>query len=123
MSNAREIVTLRNLLQQWLQPQELRVVAWPAIANASAPALDRGWTADELARWCIADLAGNPPDNVGAVLVTTLRTLATIDPPREHTPTPDPFDLDDLAKRRAQRAADPSGWAARIRRPDGTATP
>ena len=99
VSDARETVAFRNRLQQWLDPGELRQVAWPVLTRAAADALARGWTGDELARWCIADLAGNPPENPGAVMLTTIRALAQTDPPRDTTPIPD-----DIAGYRAERA-------------------
>ena len=88
MSDAREVLTLRNLLQQWLAPDEIRAVAWHVVTHAAADAVARGWTGDELARWCIADLGGIRPDSPGAVILTTLRRLAQTDPPRDTTPAP-----------------------------------
>lgn len=99
MSNAREQIALRNTLGSHLPYHELRDIHWPTVLTAATPAIERGWTGDELARWCIGDLSENV-DNVGALIVATLRQLGQQDPPRDTTPTPV-----NVSEIRAQRAA------------------
>lgn len=98
-STAREQLALRNRLNLWLEPHELRGIAWTPLLNASADAIARGWTGDELARMVLGDIGGKRPDSVGAVAMTTIRTLAQVDPPREATPQPQP--ISELQQERA----------------------
>ena len=116
MSNAREQLTLRNRLQTWLEPHEVRQLQWQPLMNAAADALTRGWTGDELARWCIADIGPNT-DNIGGTITTTLRQLGTVDPPRDTTPTPEPCDGTERAQRIANAATPEqrTHWANHIR--------
>ena len=88
-SDARDLLAMRNSIQAALSLDELRDVNWRALANAAAPAIARGWTGDELARWAIAEL-GRGAENPGAVMLTAIRERAAQDPPRESTPTPPP---------------------------------
>lgn len=118
MSNASEQIDLRNKLQTWLTPHEIRGIGWTALLNASAHAIARGWTGDEIARWILGDLQGNPPDSIGAVAMSRIRNLADTDPPRDATPSPP-----DIAALRAERAqavanaehVDHAAWIARIK--------
>ncbi len=115
MTIAREQLAMRNRLQQWLQPEEVRQIHWPTLLNASTAALTRGWTCDELARWILGDLTD--PDNVGAVATATIRSLAEQDPPRDVTPSPEPYD-DTERHQRIANAATPeqaAHWAEHIR--------
>jgi hypothetical protein len=115
-TTTRETVALRNELQTTLPASVVAAVNWRAVQDAAAPALARGWTGLELARWALADLAGTPAENPGAVVVTTLRALAQVDPPREVTPAPPPItDVLAAAHARNQPTRDPAAWAARIR--------
>lgn len=90
-SNARELVAMRNRLQQALSPDEIRTVNWQALANVAVDAVDRGWGGDEIAHWALGDI-GSTTENVGATLLTAIRGLGTMDPPRITTPTPPPID-------------------------------
>jgi hypothetical protein len=117
LTNAREQLAMRNRLQNWLKPEEIRDIHWPPLLNASADAIARGWTGDELARWIIGDLAGNPPENIGAVAMATIRQLASQDPDRDTTPTPERYD-DTERRARIANAATPeqaTHWANHIR--------
>lgn len=117
MTNAREMLRFRNELHTRLSHDELRDIGWPKLLDATANAVARGWTGQELAAWCDAALAGNPPHSVGAVLVTTVRELAAQDPPRDATPTPPPIDHQALRQAHAAAAGvDHGAWAARIRK-------
>lgn len=117
MTIAREQLAMRNRLQLWLEPDEIRAIQWTPLLNASADALARGWTGDELARWIHGDLAGNPPDSVGAVAMATIRTLAGQDPDRDATPSPEPYDPSERAQRIANAATPEQRqhWADHIR--------
>lgn len=109
-SNARELVALRNELQTSLPADLVLAINWRAVVDAAAAALARGWTGHELARWAIADLSGDPADNPGAVIVTTLRDLGRVDPPRESTPQPPTY-----VRPPAPRPADHAAGAAAVR--------
>ena len=118
MSNAREQLALRNTLHAALTYTEIRDIRWHTLITEARPAIERGWTGDEIARWCIADIGGNPPDNVGAVMLTTIRRLANTDPPRDTTPSPTP--CTSIQAQRAEAIAasanvDHAAWAARIK--------
>lgn len=116
VNNAREHVAFRNALQTMLTIDELRAINWRAVMNESDNAIDRGWTGEELARWCATDLSG-APDSPGAVIVTRLRNLGETNPPREHTPQPIPMSAihADRAHAIAARSSTQSEWAARVR--------
>lgn len=113
---AHELVAMRNRIQNLLNPNELRAIHWGTLTTAAEPALKRGWTGDELARWAIAEL-GEQTTNPGASIVATLRHLADTNPPRDTTPTP-PAASHVLAEIHAhhQPANDPHTCAQRIRR-------
>lgn len=114
-SNARELVALRSTLNDSLTLPEIRSINWATVAKAAAPAIARGWTGDELARWALGDL-GERTDSVGAVIVSVLRDLATVAPHREATPEPPPAgEVLAAMHARHQPAADPGQWAERIR--------
>jgi hypothetical protein len=117
LSNAREQLALRNVLHQALTYDELRTIHWPTVINASRPATERGWTGQELARWCIADL-GDDVDNPGALIVSTIRALAKTDPPRDLTPQPTHITAIHEANAAAAKASahvDHAGWVAKIK--------
>ena len=114
--NARELVALRNELQTTLPAATVTTVNWRAVTDAAAAALARGWTGFELARYALANLAGTPADNPGAVIVTTLRDLGQIDPPRpETTSQPDPIDRAAIGRALAHASTSAADWADRIR--------
>lgn len=112
--NARELLTLRATLNDALTLTEIRTINWAVVTKAATPAIALGWTGDELARMVIGDL-GPTTDNTGAVAVTVLRDLSTVDPPREVTPAPPPI-ADVLAQMHShnQPAADPGAWVRRM---------
>jgi hypothetical protein len=117
VSNAREQLALRNTLHQALGYTDLRDIYWPAVLTAATPAIERGWTGDELARWCIADL-GDDVDNPGALIVSTIRDLAKTDPPRDITPQPTHITAIHEANAAAIKASahvDHAAWVAKIK--------
>lgn len=113
---ARELLAMRNELHTGLPIDVITATNWRTVTDAAAPAIARGWTGHELARWVIADQAGTPADNPGALIVTTLRDLATVTPPRDTTSAPPPVAqvLAELHQRH-QPATNPTHWAQRIR--------
>lgn len=117
MSDAREILAMRNTLQLALHPAELRDIHWPSIAAAAGEAVARGWTGDEIARWAIGDM-GRDVERPGAVILTTVRSLAAADPPRQTTPTPTSMAEHHRAIEAAKRDSedvDHATWVKRIR--------
>lgn len=116
-SNARnrELVALRVNLNEALTTGEIRSVNWATVAKAAGPALARGWTGVELARWAIGEI-GDRTESVGAVIVSAVRDMGAVDPPREATPAPPPV-RDVLADMygRNTAAASAQQWAERIR--------
>lgn len=117
MSNAREILAFRNQLQLWLTAEQILTVAWGALSVAAGEAIDKGWTGDELARWAYSSLAGDPPESAGAVVLTTVRQMATEEPPRDLTPQPRHMGAirQEQAIARASASANPSHWAGMIK--------
>jgi hypothetical protein len=117
VSNAREQIALRNALHEALTYAEIREVRWHTVIATAIPAIERGWTGNELARWALGDI-GPDTDNVGASIVTTLKQLGEHEPPRDITPTPQP--MSHIQQTRAQAIAassnvDHTAWANRIR--------
>ena len=117
MSNARETIALRAHLLTYLRHDEIRDINWHTVTTTADPAITRGWTGRELADWCASEL-GPGADNPGALIVTTLRALADIDPPRDTTPQP--THINDIraaqaAAIQAARNVDHKAWAQRIR--------
>ena len=107
VSNAREIVAMRNHLHSGLTPAELRAVNWQAIVNVAVHAINRGWTGHELADWALASLSDETL-NVGGAMHKTLSDLAESDPPRPK-PTPQPPPVAEVL--RLMRAdPDEPGW-------------
>lgn len=96
-----------------LTPAEIRKVNWAAIANAAADALGRGWTGLEVGSAAIENLG--PAVNIGALMVTNIRELALVDPPREVTPIPPAIDRARQAKMLNAASRKASDWASRIR--------
>lgn len=86
MTNARELIAMRARIWPALTPAEIRTVNFAALANAAADALARGWTGEEVGSAALENL-GNA-ENLGAVMLTNIRELGRIDPPR--TPVPPP---------------------------------
>ena len=117
VGNAREVIALRAALNDALTYDEVRAVNWAVVTKEAGPAIARGWTGVELAKWAVGDLS-DTTENPAGVIVTALRDLGLIDPPRPPaTPTPPPIDqvLADIHGRH-QPAANPSEWVAKLRR-------
>ena len=112
MSYAREIVAMRTLILAGLTPAEIRAVNMQAVADAAAPAIERGWSGDEDARVALDGL--DRAQSIGAVMVTNVRRLANKDPPR--TPQPPPV-AQVLAEQHTRHtpATNPGQWLKRIR--------
>lgn len=116
-SNARELLAMRNRLQDALTPDEIRDVNWRALTDVAVNAIVRGWTGEELAHWALGDL-GALTENIGATMLTTIRQLGAIDPPRHATPTPPPIQqvrADLFARHVPAGPAQASEWVTRIR--------
>ena len=114
MTDSRETLAMRARIWDALTAAEIRTVNFAALANAAAPAFARGWTGFELGSAAVENLNG--ADNIGAVMLTSIRELATVDPPREVTPTPPPVQQV-LATVHAHNAParNAAEWTARIR--------
>lgn len=114
LGTGRELVALRNELQTTLASDVVAGVNWRTVSEVAGHATSRGWTGHELARWVLAELGGQLPDNPGAVIVSTLRDLAQMAPPRDATPTPPPV-REVLLTGRQQPASNPTTWATKVR--------
>jgi hypothetical protein len=117
VGNARELIALRVALNEALTYDEIRLVNWAVIAKESGPAIARGWTGEELARWAVGDLS-ETTENAAGVIVTALRDMGLMDPPRAPaTPQPPPV-AQVLAgiHTRHEPAANPGQWVAELRR-------
>ena len=113
--NARELIALRAALNEALTYDEIRLVNWSVIGKEAGPAIARGWTGTELAAWAVGELS-ETTQNAAAVIVSVLRDLAGIDPPRPPaTPQPPPV-ADVLADIHTRHTpGDAQQWINRIR--------
>lgn len=113
--NARELIALRAALNEALTYDEIRAVNWSVVTREAAPAIARGWTGAELAKWAIGDLS-ETTESAPGVIVTALRDLGLMDPPRPPaTPGPPPV-ADVLADIHTQHTpGDAQQWINRIR--------
>jgi hypothetical protein len=116
MNEARELLALRITIHAALDPQDIPRVNFQAITKAATEGIHRGWTGDELARAAVEGIYTGDVDDIGALMMTNLRAVAGLAPPREVTATPPPISAV-LARLhgRNQPTSDPAAWAARIR--------
>lgn len=118
MTNARETLAMRTTIHAGLRPEDIPRINFAALLNASADAIARGWTGQELASIALEGLYTGDVRDLGAVMHANLRSIAGQDPPREITPSPP-----DITSLRAERAAavaeaervDHAAWVARIK--------
>lgn len=115
-ANSRELLALRHHFATHLDQRDSASLAWPVIASLAGPGLARGWSGAELAACAMQGVYSGGVESPAAYIAANLRDLATIDPPREETPTPPPVS-DVLADMHARHvpATNPSAWLARIR--------
>lgn len=113
MTNAREVLAAKNGILLALEPTDIPRINFRPIADAIADAIARGWTGTEVARHATQGAYTGEVDNLGALLLTNIRDLATQDPPR--TPSPPAYDRAEVARTTNAAAKDPSRWAAKVR--------
>jgi hypothetical protein len=116
MTASRELIALRNYLTEALDAIDVTHLNMRAVADASEPALARGWTGRELAANAVAGVYSGGIESPGAYIVANLRDLGTVDPPREVTPQPPPVAdvLADIHMRHTP-ATNPGQWVAKLR--------
>lgn len=116
MNHAHELIAMKTTIHAALDPADIPRINFRALANAAADALARGWTGDEIARHAVEGIYTGDVRELGALMLTNIRPLADVNPPRETTPQPPPA-ADVLAGLHTRHTSSGAAaeWAAKVR--------